>query len=119
IPAEPVSWVISLDTRKMPLPMIVPTTIAVACQTFSSRTSSGLRLFSATCIRLHQAGNIANAERGQRSHHHVPGKRNFGPTPNINSQGQPAEHTNNRAGLFGTPRQDAQQKDSQQPAMGQ
>src|SRR5579871_3123691 len=46
----------SLATRKMPLPMIVPATMAIECQTFSSRTRSRLRVFSATCMRA-EAGN--------------------------------------------------------------
>src|SRR5579864_3404334 len=40
--AEPTACIISAGTRKIPLPMMVPTTMAVECQAFSSRTSSGL-----------------------------------------------------------------------------
>src|SRR5215472_11656049 len=42
-PADPTACIISAGTRKIPLPMIVPATIDVACQTFSPRMSSGAR----------------------------------------------------------------------------
>src|SRR5215471_12127505 len=42
-PAEPTACIISAGTRKIPLPMIVPATIDVACQTFSPRINSGAR----------------------------------------------------------------------------
>ena len=38
---EPTARIISWGTRKMPLPMMVPTTMAVACQTPSTRGRSG------------------------------------------------------------------------------
>src|SRR5215472_16107918 len=45
-PAEPTACIISAGTRKIPLPMIVPATIDVACQTFSPRINSGPRRVS-------------------------------------------------------------------------
>src|ERR1700722_17360418 len=43
IPLEPTARIISWGTRKMPLPMMVPTTIAVACHTPSTRGRSGAK----------------------------------------------------------------------------
>src|SRR5271156_4634291 len=40
---EPTARIISWGTRKMPLPMMVPTTIAVACHTPSTRGRSGAK----------------------------------------------------------------------------
>src|SRR5215472_12717823 len=51
---EPASFIITPETRKMPLPMMVPATIAVACQTLSSRNRSGLAAFSVACIDIHR-----------------------------------------------------------------
>jgi hypothetical protein len=48
--AEPTACIISAGTRKMPLPMIVPTTMALAWLTPSSRKSAGdVEVLSAVC----------------------------------------------------------------------
>src|SRR5664279_5172647 len=46
--AEPTACIISAGTRKMPLPMMVPTTIALAWLTPSSRSREGV--FEGACV---------------------------------------------------------------------
>src|SRR5450432_1302051 len=123
--AEPTACIISAGTRKMPLPMMVPTTMAVECQTLRSRTSS-LRLISVACIRLQrlrvrghesvvfdQAYSVPNSESHSRPQRDVPGEWNGGPLPQKDVQDQPAEHTNNGAELSGPSGQQPEKKDAE------
>src|SRR5437764_6142217 len=100
--------------------MMVPTTIAVECQTFNSRTSSGAG-FSAVCIGfgLQKTSEIPHNKRRDGAKRHVPGPCNMRPTPNIDVEGQPAEHTSNCAVLFRATREQAKKKHTEQPAIGQ
>src|SRR4051812_39944464 len=92
--AEPTASIIVPGTRKMPLPMIVPTTIAVAWLGPRARTSpcSADLCSLATLVRPlgivrgvpeDQAGNIPDGERHRRADHHVPRPRHLGREPYI------------------------------------
>src|SRR5438034_1151153 len=97
----------------MPLPMMVPATMAMQCHAFSSRTSS--RLFG---IGLQQTCEIAYNESSHRAHGYVPGEGDFGPAPYIDVEGQPAKHSDHGAGLPGAPGDDSQEEYTQQTAVG-
>src|SRR5207302_708944 len=96
--AEPTACIISAGTRKIPLPIMVPTTIAPAWLTPSSRNSEAgsvtpglatgtgatLAALSLTGFRLNRAhlglieqhtGNISDDECGRAAKGHVPGER--------------------------------------------
>src|SRR6478736_5426066 len=90
--AEPTACIISAGTRKIPLPMIVPTTMAVECQTFSSRSSSGAGL-SAVCIGLglQKTCEISHDKCRDRAKRYVPGPGDVRPSPDINVQDQSEE----------------------------
>src|SRR5215469_8767093 len=121
--AEPTACIISAGTRKMPLPMMVPTTIAVACQTFKSRNSSGL--CSVACIELpalrigdHQAHQVADDKSRGRAKRYIPGPGDMRALPQVAVQRQSAEHTSNRAWLRSPARENAQQEHAEQPSVG-
>src|SRR6478672_11319489 len=118
--AEPTACIISAGTRKIPLPIMVPTTIAVECQAFNSRSSSGAAL-GALCIGfgLQKTCQISHNKRGDGTKRYVPGPGNVGPSPDINVESQSAEHTSNCAILGGATRKQAKQEHTQQPAIGQ
>src|SRR5262245_1797882 len=106
----------------MPLPMMVPATMAMACQTFSSRNRSGAGL-GAVCIPfgLRKTCEISHNERSDGTKRHIPGPGDVclpGPR-DIDVQCQSAKHTNNRAGLGGASRDQTEQKYAQQSAVGQ
>src|SRR6516164_8045471 len=89
--AEPTACIISAGTRKIPLPMMVPATMAVACQTFNSRNNSGCVAFSAACMGIQglrglmacQADYIAHGKRCDCSQNHVPGQRDMRRPPDV------------------------------------
>src|SRR6516165_3725877 len=101
--AEPTACIISAGTRKIPLPMMVPATMAMACQTFNSRNNSGCVAFSAACMGIQglrgfmsgQADDIADSESCDCSQSHIPGQSDMCAPPDVNVQSQPAEHTSN------------------------
>src|SRR5258708_27408174 len=100
--------------------MMVPTTIAVACQTFNSRSRSGAGLSAVfILLGLQKTCEISHNKRRDRAKRYVPGPGDVGPSPDINIQYQSAEHTSNCAVLFGAARQQPQQKHAEQSAISQ
>src|SRR5271157_5208450 len=71
--AEPTACIISAGTRKMPLPMIVPTTIALAWLTPRSRDNVGARLripetfTTVSYSSLEQKSNLLQANLRERT----------------------------------------------------
>src|SRR6478736_1439998 len=118
--AEPTACIIAAGTRKIPLPMMVPTTIAVECHAFNSRSSSGAGL-GALCIGfgLQKACQISHNKRSDGPQRYVPGPGDVRPSPDINVEDQSAEHTSNCAVLGGATRQQAKKKHAEQSAIGQ
>src|SRR5262249_29633922 len=123
---EPTSFIITPETRKMPLPMMVPTTIAMACQTLRSRTSSRGAACSAACIGFpmldifdHQTCQIAYNKGGCGSEGHIPGPGNLRFRPEIDVQNQPGEHTKDCASVRGPACEKAEEKAPQQPTVGE
>src|SRR6478672_433016 len=118
--AEPTACIISAGTRKIPLPMMVPTTMAVECQTFNSRSRSGAGL-GAVCIGLglQKACQVSHNKRRDRTKRYVPSPGDMGPSPDIYVESQSAEHTSNCAVLCGATRQQAKKKDAEQTTIGQ
>src|SRR5258708_225374 len=96
----------------MPLPMIVPATMAMQCHTFSSRTSS--RLFG---IALQQTCEIAYNESRHRPQGDVQVEGILSPPPYVDVEGQPADHAQNGARLPRTLGEAAQKKHAQQAAV--
>src|SRR5271165_6633758 len=82
--AEPTACIISAGTRKMPLPMMVPTTTALAWLTPRSRESVGAEVLLVGCgmcggvivQRKQQTGTIPDDKRDGATDQHVPGEGN-------------------------------------------
>src|SRR5271156_4051487 len=135
--AEPTACIISLGTRKIPLPMIVPTTTAEAWLTPRSRESSGrgsvCRICSAMvevcqytsarapslCGRFwqKQARQVAHGECHDRPNHHPPCPWNRCPFPQRQFHAEAKQHAHHGAALVGFSRQHSQQKNSEQSAI--
>src|SRR5579872_1718533 len=117
---EPTAFTMSLGTRKMPLPMTVPTTMAVAGHTprtrrrpwWSEALSGGVMI---STVRRHEClRHNADRERRQGSDRHVPGEGNGGGEADVEHEREARYHTahgRNLAHAFG---EEAQQKHSQQ-----
>src|SRR5271157_4216906 len=79
--AEPTACIISAGTRKMPLPMMVPTTIALAWLTPRSRESEGTEVLLVCGIcdivqRKQKTGTIPDDKRNGATEQHIPGEGN-------------------------------------------
>src|SRR5438477_9727307 len=97
----------------MPLPMIVPTTMAAAWLTPRARTRSGRELgalWAIGCcmisaparprrITADKAGNISDGESYQGSDHNVPGPGNTGSQPHVEFDREAAGHADHRPAL--------------------
>src|SRR3954451_14298849 len=87
--AEPTACIISDGTRKMPLPMIVPTTMAAAWLTFRSRARSSAEFTGFAIASGMSASGLlwvffdghtcehADQERDGGADHYVPGEWNL------------------------------------------
>src|SRR5271169_2190504 len=62
--AEPTACIISAGTRKMPLPIIVPTTIAQAWLTPSSRSRVGALVFVSLTFEYHSRRALSRQQLG-------------------------------------------------------
>src|SRR5437868_15498242 len=92
-------------TRKIPLPMTVPTTIAVAWLTPNSRSSSGRSCPTVVLCMIGQtsfseirktrdhAHNISNRECHRCPYRHVPGPGDGRELPDANFCAKPSQHT--------------------------
>src|SRR5262245_58768474 len=98
IPGEPTALTIVFGTRKIPLPMTVPMTIATAAHSPSSAFSDGL-VWVATLAKgfLHARKDAARKQSGRERHRrpdqHVPGECDMGTELDIYHDGQTSHHT--------------------------
>src|SRR5271166_2662590 len=82
--AEPTACIISAGTRKIPLPMMVPTTTALAWLTPRSRESEGTEVLLVCGIcgicdivqRKQKTGTIPDDKRNGATDQHIPGEGN-------------------------------------------
>src|SRR5215469_3826202 len=119
---EPTACIISLGTRKMPLPMMVPTTMAVAWLAPSARGRSNCDEAGAICetreavsgmfffkfgrrFCQHQAYSIADGESDDGSNRYQPGKSD------------PRSH-NSRNAVRAEPQVDIQSQSARHPYKG-
>src|SRR5580692_8845275 len=96
--AEPTACIISAGTRKIPLPMIVPTTTADAWLTPRSRASSGRGVVNSAMVGVSQytreTCGVAYGKRHHGSYHYPPSPRNVRP-PQIQFHGEAEQHAYN------------------------
>src|SRR4051794_6645755 len=100
--------------------MMVPTTIAVECQAFNSRSSSSAGL-GALCFGfgLQNPCQISHNKRGDGTKRYVPGPGDVRPSRDINVESQSAEYTSNCAVWGGAAGKRAKQKRANQASIGQ
>src|SRR3954462_10530757 len=124
--AEPAACIISAGTRKMPLPMMVPMTIAVPCHTLSSRGSSRRALVMSNS-RGEKACGVSDGKGHNGSKSNVPGPRDayakqivgcVGRKPQKNIHQESAGHPDECAACIRTFGQDAEQKNSEHGTVG-
>src|SRR5579859_2370613 len=114
----------------MPLPMIVPTTIAIACRSPSARGRCACEdvVVAGLCICAFHFGSreqthtISHSEGHNGADHHQPGVGDtisgetcklIGAEPEIQIKSKPTSHPDDGSELRGSPREDSQQKNSQ------
>src|SRR5271168_1502689 len=120
------SRAISAGLRKMPVPIMVPTTMAPEAQAPRPRTSS--RRFSVISLRprMHYcvalrgecAHDAADHESHNRADQEVPGKRDLRKLPNAQDSDQTNEHAYKRATCGSFAMEGAEKKETQQAAVG-
>src|SRR5579872_5585342 len=119
---EPTFLIIVFGTRKMPLPITVPTTIAAALQTPRTRfrpVSGSRSMGTSGMFRLwqHQRCGTPRQKGRDRADRHVPGERYMSPCPDAQNDSEAGGHRDHSGGFSHESRQQAQQENPEKRAI--
>src|ERR1035437_6794635 len=105
----------AVGTKKMPLPITVPTTIEEAPHSPSTRFNSGL--VSGMGIPFEKRERVSGEEGDAGTDEDVPGPGYRSEEPYVNHGRQACQHAADGVRFLHAPREDAQQENAQQAAV--